>query len=150
LIKGVNTVTFKAAYGTLISKIIRLMRGNPIMTNNLQIEGKKIELDWIDLADAYTKLELMRSGMAKEPLVRGAWVKVIGRKKGRHAQYAYTCEDIHDNLLHTNYALGVELLLDKKINQHGVIAPESLDAEPFIQSALRHGAVINEVSEHTL
>jgi saccharopine dehydrogenase (NAD+, L-lysine-forming) len=149
-IKGVKTVTFKAAYGTSISKVIRLLQGNPIMTNNLQIEGKKIELDWIDLAIAYTKLELMRTGIKKEPLVRGAWVKVIGRKNGRHAQYSYTCEDIHDNLLHTNYELGVEMLLAKKINQHGVIAPESLDAEPFIQSALKQGAVINESSQHTL
>jgi len=77
-------------------------------------------------------------------------VKVIGRTKGRHAQYSYTCEDIRDNLLHTIYELGSEMLLTNKINHCGVIAPESLDAEPFIQAAKKHGAVISETAEHIL
>ena len=127
-----------------------MLHNNPIMTNKLQIEGKNIELDWIDLAVAYTKLELKRAGMTKEPLVRGSWVKVIGRIKGRSAHYAYTCEDIGDNLLHTLNVLGIEMLLENRINQHGVIAPESIDAEPFIQAAVKQGAVISETATHIL
>jgi len=156
-IKGVKYVTSKyghtppSQWNDVFSKFMEwgLFSSDPI-----EVKGTKVLPR--DFAFSFIASAIHENALGVEKIfpyaIGGTQVKVLGKKRGKPANYVYSHQygrDFSGNTVGI-CAKAAEMLLRGDISRKGVLAPEALNPEPFINDAIERGTTIYESTEKTL
>ena len=142
----VKTVTFKSTYGEKFNALLKLITDLQLNRKGI-VEINNQQIARVDIATAVAKLktpEISDAQTKKPSLLRGWQSTVSGYKNAKPTNLSYWCQDSQDKLIESVLLIGAEMLLENRIEKKGIVTPEELNPKPFIECAVKNGAVIWE------
>jgi saccharopine dehydrogenase (NAD+, L-lysine-forming) len=156
-IEGIKHVTSKyghtppSQWNDVFSKFLEwgLFSSDPIEVKGIKVLPRDFALSFIASSIHENAIGVENIHPYK---VGGTQVKVLGKKRGNPARYVYSYQY---GAGYSGNTVGIcakaaEMLLRGEISKRGVLAPEALNPEPFINDAIERGTTIYESTERTL
>jgi saccharopine dehydrogenase (NAD+, L-lysine-forming) len=152
-IPGIREVTYKIGFTptALGNDITCALRGWG-MDSEVPIEVKGSRIKPVDFAAAFlaSDAHVQRLKLKEQPLLSGLFVRALGSKNGQPMSLIYQLRDPQASLTQCTCATAARLLAEGEIDLKGVLAPEALNPQPFLQMAIGEGITVEETINQRL